>query len=768
MSLDVQTRPQALPPAESPMPPQVSGGERFTLMELWRVMMKQRFVILAVTILSLAGALWYALRTLPVYESIARIEIRPQETANIGIDQLIEQKTQDQPQNDLQTEVAILLSDSVIFQAGQGLNLLDRVRADSAASARKSGKSIPPATAEITAPERRAVIGFIRDGLTAKIIAGTNLVEIRYLNGDPKLGAAIVNRLVETYSDEDLRTKFERTMHVSTWLQDKLDGLKTEASNAQQEVADYQRAHNIVGTDQNSNLTIQTLQSISSNVDDAEADRITKEARMRDFDAMNSNLVALMGDNPNLTTLRSHLQELETQRVQLATKFGPKHPRMIDLQSQIGKVQAQIDAEVGLARRQVRNEYESAAEVEQAMRKRLEAQEEAAYKLNEGAAQYAILLNQAELTRDLYDTLQIKLKEASVTAGLSAANITVVDSAQVSYLPVAPRKRTSVLMGLIGGFVGGCVLAFLIESIDDRLRTSEEVEGVTMLPSLAAIPHLRTSIKNSKSRSEEELNNSKKRFNPQLVALRDSKSVGAEAYRNLRSSLLLSSIDHPPRIIAVTSAFPKEGKTTTAINCAIVLAQRGEKVLLVDLDLRRGTLGQVFGVPSKTMGLTTALRKPNAQSEISAPLPELPTLHVLPTGPRAPNPAEILSSARMEEQLRQWSQEYDRIVLDTAPLLAVSDTQAVAVFVDAVVLVTRAGMTRRRALIRARDILLRINAPIAGVVVNDVDVRLENFYTNRYGYGYGYGYGYDGRYGSRYSDRAYGYEKEDKEDEEGQ
>jgi succinoglycan biosynthesis transport protein ExoP len=468
----------------------------------------------------------------------------------------------------------------------------------------------------------------------------------------------------------------------------------------------------------------------------------------------------LMGDNPNLATLRGHLQELEAQRAQLGTKLGPKHPQMIDMRSQIDKVQAQIDAEVGLARSQVRNEYESAVEVEQAMRKRLQAQEEAAYKLNEGAAQYAILLNQAELTRDLYDTLQIKLKEASVTAGLSAANITVVDSAQVSFLPVVPRKRASVLMGLICGFLGGCVMAFLIESIDDRLRTSEEVESVTMLPSLAAIPHLRPWIKNSKSRSEEELKNSPKQFDPQLVALRDSKSVGAEAYRNLRSSLLLSSIDHPPRVIAVTSAFPREGKTTTAINCAIVLAQRGERVLLVDLDLRRGTLGQVFRVSSGAIGLTTLLRKPYAQLDIPAPLPELPTLHVLPTGPHPPNPAEILSSARMEEQVRQWSQEYDRIVFDTAPLLAVSDSRAVAVYVDTVVLVTRAGMTRRRALMRACEILLRINAPIAGIVVNDVDVRLENFYTNRYGYSYGYGYT---GYGSQYSDRAYGNENEDEE-----
>ena len=153
----------------------------------------------------------------------------------------------------------------------------------------------------------------------------------------------------------------------------------------------------------------------------------------------------------------------------------------------------------------MRNEYESAAGVEEALRQRLEAQEEAAYKLNEGAAQYAILQNQAELTRDLYDTLQIRLKEATVTAGLSAANITVVDSAQVPYLPVVPRKRVSVLMGLMGGFLGGCVLAFLIESIDDRLQTSDEVESVTMLPSLAAIPHLAAGRTVARASGKEEL-----------------------------------------------------------------------------------------------------------------------------------------------------------------------------------------------------------------------------------------------------------------------
>jgi capsular exopolysaccharide synthesis family protein len=163
----------------------------------------------------------------------------------------------------------------------------------------------------------------------------------------------------------------------------------------------------------------------------------------------------------------------------------------------------------------------------------------------------------------------------------------------------------------------------------------------------------------------------------------------------------------------------------------------------VDADLRRGTLHQVFNINDRSVGLSTVLSRPAVRYEAPAPLPELTTLHVLPTGPRPPNPAEMLSSQRMEEQLRQWTQEYDRIVVDSAPVLAVSDTQAMAVLADAVVLVVRAGVTRKRAILRARDLLWRINANIAGVVVNDVDMRLENFYTYRYGmYGYRYGYGY--------------------------
>ncbi len=761
MTFEIQTKPHSSEPAGRQMSVLTSGGENLTLMDVWRVVMKQRFTILAVTVLSVAGAAWHAIHTTPVYESIGRIEIEPQQQANVGFQQLIEQRQNFGDTTDLETEVHILQSDAVLFETAQSLHLLDLIRA-AAARERKNGQPAIQMDAPMVPTERRALIGMIRGGLKVTNVAGTNLVEIRYRNTNPKLAAEVVNRLVETYSDADLRSKYERTMHVSSWLQRQLADLKSEASEAQQALADYQKAHNIVGTDENSNLTIQTLEDISSSLDNAETDRITKEARMRDFDSLAPNLVALLGDNPALGNLRGQLADLENQRAEMSARYGPKYPKMIDLQTEIDKVQSQINSEVELSRRQVRDEYEGALGAEDALRKRLGQQEEAAYKLNAGAAQYAILRQQAELTRDLYDTLEMRLEEATLTAGLSAANITVVDSAQVPYLPVAPRKRLSVLMGFVGGLLAGFVVAFLIESIDDRLQTSDEVESISMLPSLAAIPHLNVDFEKRRNRDNGDQDFSSQRLAQQLVSLRDPKSNSAEAYRNLRSSLLLSSIDAPSRSIVVTSAFPEEGKTTTSINMAIVLAQRGERVLLVDADLRRGSLGAVFGLAARNFGLSTLLANPDGVREIPAPLPELPTLHVLSTGPRPPNPAEMLSSSRMEEQLRQWSEEFDRIVIDSAPLLAVSDTQAMAAFADKVVVVTRAGMTRRRALVRARDLLIRINAPIAGVVVNDVDVRLENFYTYRYGM-YGYGYRYGGHYHSVYSDRAYGYENENEE-----
>jgi polysaccharide biosynthesis transport protein len=757
MSLDPQLESQAgqITRARATIVP---SDDRLSLLDVWRVLMKRSFIILSVTAVFLAVAALYAFRTKPVYESVSRIEIKPNATPNVGLESLVDEEGRGSESGSaLQTEILVLQSNSVMLQTAESLDLLNSIRAAN----RKEGNAGGIAsTAEMTPAERLALIGLIRGGLRVQVVSSTQMVDIRYRSNDPKLATDVVNKLVDTYIDEDLRSKFDRTMHVSIWLQKQLEGLRQAAEDAQRQLADYQKQHNIVGTDETSNLTMANLGQISSDLESAEADRIMKEARMRELESQDPDLVALMGDNPQLGVLRSQLNSLQEQRAELASKYGEHYPKMQELQAQIDKVQASINSEVTLARRQVRDEYAGSLRLEEMLHKRLDAQKEDAYRLNEDEAEYAILRHEAGLNRDLYDALQMRLKEASVTAGLSATNITVVDRASVPVVPVAPRRSLSLMLGLVGGLLCGTVVAFMIESVDDTLQTSEEVENVSMLASLATIPHISTEPGKRKRKGPEDPVSTGSHMQ-QLVALYSPKSHAAEAYRGLRSSLLLASIDRPPRVIVVTSAFPGEGKTTTTVNAAIAFAQRGERVLLVDADLRRGSLDRVFNLDDKSFGLSTVLTQPATRRELASPLLELPMLRVLPTGPRPPNPAEMLSSNRMEEQLRQWALEFDRVVIDTAPVLAVSDTQAMAALADTVILVARAGMTRKRALIRARDLLWRINAPIAGVVVNDVDMRLENFYTYRYGmYGYNYGYGY--RNPRADSDIAYGHEDEEK------
>jgi capsular exopolysaccharide synthesis family protein len=231
--------------------------------------------------------------------------------------------------------------------------------------------------------------------------------------------------------------------------------------------------------------------------------------------------------------------------------------------------------------------------------------------------------------------------------------------------------------------------------------------------------------------------------NTRLISLSAPSSQAAEAYRALRSSILLSAIDNPLRLLVVTSAFMSEGKSTLSANLGVMLAQRGERVLIVDADLRRSTLHLLFGLARPALGLTNLLSRQTGDSAFLHPVPEMPNLTYLPAGAVPPNPAELLASHRMAEMMRQWQQEYDRVIVDTAPILAVSDSLAPAARADAVLLVVRAGLTRKKALIRARELLRRANASVLGAVVNDIDLRADGYYGYSSGYTYGYGYAAD-------------------------
>ena len=387
----------------------------------------------------------------------------------------------------------------------------------------------------------------------------------------------------------------------------------------------------------------------------------------------------------------------------------------------------------------LRDDYLAALQREQLLTSAFEQQKQEANKLNESGIEYSVLKRDAESNRQLYDNLLQRLKEAGVSAGLRSSNIRVVDVARVPTSPITPNIPRSLMLGLLLGIGAGVGLAFVLESLDTTIRNMDEVSAIAMLPALGTIPlqisrngHLRKRLTTlSRGDGETEW--------PDLVTYVRPKSEAAEAYRALRTSILLSSFGAPPKVILVTSALPQEGKTTISANSALVLAQRGSRVLLLDADLRRPGIEKLFGIKARG-GLSTLISGVDKLEDVLLPFKQVPNLWILPAGPIPPQPVELLSSTVMKEYITRWRNEFDHIVIDTPPCLSVTDAVVLSPDADRVILVARSGKTTKPALRRASELLLQVNARVMGIVLNALNLRSADGYYHYYGGTYAQSY----------------------------
>jgi capsular exopolysaccharide synthesis family protein len=337
-----------------------------------------------------------------------------------------------------------------------------------------------------------------------------------------------------------------------------------------------------------------------------------------------------------------------------------------------------------------------------------------------------------DANRTLYEGLLQKLKEAGVAAGLRSSNVRIVDSARVPTSPAVPNITRNLAMSLLGGLLAGIILALLLEALDNTVRTSEEAQQITSLPSLGFIPHSNLLDGSSYSQSiRGALSRTSTSNTSVLVAQMCPRSEIAESFRSLRTSILLSSAAKRTRVIMFTSSLPQEGKTTTCVNIATVLAQRGGKVLLVDADLRRPGIHRAFGLPN-SVGLSNVLAGLDSFENVVQSYPLQPNLFILPTGPIPPQPAELLGSEQMQELLRKFSLSYDQVILDTPPVNLVTDAAVLSPLMDAVFLVVRSGKTLKHALRHAQKQLQQIKAPLTGIVVNDTQLNSIDYHYRYY------------------------------------
>jgi succinoglycan biosynthesis transport protein ExoP len=721
--------PPAVPPDLSSFL-EVASGDEITVRRVMLVLRKRKWIVLGTLLLIVMGTALVSLRTQKIYTASGRVLIGHETPMTFNN----KDTSPDYNYDDfdytiaLETQKNILQSDAIALQVIREQHLDPQVPAD-------KPTSLPSAVADINPARLAAALGNFHGSLQVTAVPRTRILELRYNSSDAKQSAAVVNATMNAYIEQNYRSKLNSATETTDWLSKQLVDLQAKVQSSQEKLVAYQKAHNIVGIDDKQNIVTSKLDQLNKALTEAEADRIQKESIFRMVREGNLALLnaGTMGIAQSLMDkLRSRQVELQDELAKARVTYDVNHPKYRELQNQLDELNRQLQAENAKLVKRTEGEYKAAAQREALLRDAVERQKKEANDLSEAAIEFSLLRRDAESSRQLYDSLEQKLKEAGVTAGLKSGNIRIIDFAQVPQAPSQPQTRRNIMLSIGLGLLAGILLAFLAEAIDNRIHTPEQAQAITMLPVLGLIP-AQAALPAAGRKRLQSLNPVNTQRLPAVV-LSAPKSEPAEAYRALRTCIQLSSIDRQPRVLVVSSGLAREGKTTTAVNTALVLAQQGSRVLLVDADLRRASVHKTLGMRARHDGLSELLAGQADFQSVCQPYPEMLSLHVISGGMTPPNPAEMLGSERMREFIRRWRTEFDYVVIDTPPALAVTDAVVLSAAVDAVILVARANSTPRSALRRARELFAMVNAPVLGIVLNAVNLDAPE-YSNTYYYG---------------------------------
>jgi capsular exopolysaccharide synthesis family protein len=708
------------------------------ILAYWRVIRKRKWTVFAAFAILFGVVLAGTLRQKPVYRAKALLEIEKENPSLVTPQELFQ--LDEVSDAYLETEYKVLSSDDLAERViGElGLERVAEFRPRKQAwpwGARKLSEG------NVTGSDPSVlenVIARFQEKLSVKPIRRSRTVEIGFESEDPNLAARVVNTLASNYVDKNLEARWNATQKASEWLSQQMLDMKAKLEKSEDELQQYAAENGLLFLESDrgnsENVVNQSLRELQDELSKAQASRYEKESLHRLVQSSDYGALPGVFENKLLQDLSVRLAELQRERAELVTTFTGDHPKVRLVQSQIVEIQAALDRERQRAAQRINNDYTAAVKREALVQQAFAEKQKQANAIAEKSVQYGILSREVETNKSVYEGLLQRLKEAGVSAGLKASNIQVVDPARAPFKPVSPNVGLNLGLGAILGLGLGVCAAFLREHLDQTIENAEDVNRFLRAPALAFIPSIKAlnghgvSGRVFKGRAADL--NLTSAGNPddglsapaqsQNYLASNKNSDLAEAFRTLRTSVLLSGGGRVANSILVTSAQPGEGKTTVAMNLATSLAQLGRRVLLVDADMRRPTIQRYF--PQRGSNLSGYLSGEGTWQAMAYHT-AIRGLYVLLCGPLPVDPTELLSSNRMSLLLEEASRQYDFVILDSPPLLNVADARILAGAVDSTILVVKGGDTPRQVVQYAGSQARAAGANLIGVVLNNIDVR---------------------------------------------
>jgi capsular exopolysaccharide synthesis family protein len=573
------------------------------------------------------------------------------------------------------------------------------------------------------------------DRLEITPVQGTRLVKIALSTPDAALAARVANMHARTYLEQGIELRSHVHDEAQPFLQEKLAELRHRVEKSEAALLRYRQDRSIISLDNRDNIVVDRLADLNKRLTEAEADRIGLEAQTRLIGKHEYNALPAVIDNRLIQTLKIELTRLEGEHADLATKVQPGDPMLDKFAARVKQTKRRLQQEIQRTIAGIKSAYTAAKQKEDELRVKVEQQKGIALGLKDAVVHYAILSREVDTNRQLYDHVLSRIKEMEVTAALRASNVSVIDQAVPPVKPMRPRKALSLLLSAVLGLTGGVGLAFVVEHCNNTLRTSQEVERYLRLPNLGIIPDFMRSARRSSPPFQPDSPCTRRldgcTAQAGFVLTHDPFSMTTEAYRMLRTTLLVAPAATAPKTLLFTSGIHGEGKTVTAVNTAAILAQMGVRVLVIDADLRCSACHTVLGIENKA-GLADVLAGRWDPSDVIRPTVS-EHLFVLSGGAVPTNPAELVGSKQMRAVLASLQEQYDYILIDSPPVMLASDATLLAMMVDGVILVANAQRTPKQVVRAARTRLSCARAKILGVVLNQLHMRHREYaYYRKY------------------------------------